>query len=185
MHYSSVINLPDKRDDIHYDITYVKWCDRAEQDAPREIIAFHTIGEVEIILPPKLPRGYEMQWHSSWDTLIRTIYNKYEAKNYSFDYLDSVIADEYILYNLGIKLDYELINYALHPEYMKYVCEIENSWELLKSSLDKLYKKLANRPPTKGKPNRGKAPDLENFLENMLLEAQTFSKLPTTNVSDV
>lgn len=65
-------------------ITFMKWSKKVK---PTKVV-LETLGEIDIILPPKLPHGYKMVWHNSWDNLIAKLYDS--SKGYTFEELDAI-----------------------------------------------------------------------------------------------
>lgn len=156
---------------LTYETTEVKW-DRVLVLTQTQKVTLRTLGEVELIIPPKLPNGYRMQPHPSWDELATLLHDP--NKQYPHEYLFKLEKDLRDLYSL---LNYEVqrgdLEDYLGPNYEGYanwLTEVSDEWYSLSRELDKLFCEATGFPIDKGElglPER-MPPSLEDTLHLML-----------------
>lgn len=167
--YNQAIKRADKIGDA-YLYTYVKWCKKLE--VPKKV-ALKSVGEIDLILPPKLPRGYMMEPHPSWYEVGDLLMDAAKTQGYDFEFIDRVRQDILALHKL---LDYDIdpCGELLDPipkAYWDWDWSFDESWnhlEYLKKALEKEVLKqlgLRGKCSTCEHINREIAPKLETYIE--------------------
>lgn len=139
-------------------------------------VELETLGNIDILLPPKLPFGYQMQWNPSWDNLFSSLYDPIN-NDYTYEQLDTIQRDALKLEKLGIETFDGVIDYESHPGYTEWCCEFEDSWGELRQQLKELYEEVT--PEAKHHTNhyyeqiRVKAPSLKQVLQTMLTKLES------------
>lgn len=170
----SVAKKREPRIDKSFICTSVSW-----KGAPiiTELIEFTTIGAVEVILPPPLPRGCVIDRHDQWIELVYRIYDKNRVLSMAFDELDNVERDIKRLEKVTGKIfgDWYHI-YDDRPDYCKYTWDLDESWEILGESIRNPFSRLFEKanphldPHSRqedGIGNRVMPPSLREALANM------------------
>jgi hypothetical protein len=154
-------------------IYYIDWVTWEDAPEDRRLINFKTIEPTEVVIPPTLPKGYQMNWHYSWEEIFDRIYNKERDKAASFDRLDLIVAD----YELMIKAignpDMDNPIWSDREDYRNYLCEFDNSWEDLKLNLSNSIQELFQEAcPHFENNNRKMSPSLKEALLQMFPEIE-------------
>jgi len=178
--YSTARKRQDKAG-LSYWITKVKWDSKTPKK--RVEVELETIGKVSILVPPPLPKGYQMEWVDEWVDLLNKIYSP-QTNSYTFDYLDAVGRDAERLENeYGIDLGY--IPYSescyasdlppnIHADYWEWKADLEDAWGELERHIDTLAESVI-----KGKDQSIMPPSLISVLQEMLAKAE--SEISTTS----
>lgn len=151
--------------------TTVSW-----DDAPIDTVEveFKTIGKVDIVKRPWLPRGYSLPDHPSWHEIFFKIYNKDACKNLSFEEMDDIVRDVFLLEEIAGMTIYWNWIYDDFPEYSRWCGSFDDRWAHLSNCIDSLYEQVL--PPHKephsinedGIGNRVDPPGLREMLVKML-----------------
>ena len=150
---------------------FLRW----SKDIAPTTVELETLGKVDVLLPPKLPFGYQMQWHPSWDKLFASLYDPIN-NDYTYEQLDVIERDALRLEKLGIETFDGVIDYDSHPGYSTWCCEFDDSWGELWQRVKELYELVT--PEAKHKANhyyeqiRDKAPSIKVVLQAMLIKAE-------------
>ena len=150
-------------------LTEVKW--ERELEVPRPL-KLRTLGEVLIIQPPQLPKGYKMERHPSWDALALELYDPHEE--YSNEYLFKLEKDLRDLKDLlGQDVQPGDLEDYLGPRYESYANWLERvsvKWYDLQKDIQELFCKATGFPTSGWEIELPEAapPDLKSTLELML-----------------
>jgi hypothetical protein len=146
-------------------ITMVRWSSNAQLSK----IKLKTLGEVNIALPPKLPSGYRMEFRSDWNDLIDRLYDS--NREYTFEELDDIGSDLATLHQLGIRVDWDVIDYQRHPGYFDWIIQFTDSWHALKKEINSLLKKTFPEL-LENDDARVLAPSMKEALQKMLVQME-------------
>lgn len=141
--------------------TPVLWNKKLEKEATQKV-KFHSLDEeVNVIVPKiiddKLPEGYRMERHPSWEELRKRIYNPYKNK-YTFEQLETFIKDSEVFQSLGIDIyipngdsayyldddDVEESHPEIHEEFWDYYFRYSDQWEEWEDYVREFFKESIN-----------------------------------------
>jgi hypothetical protein len=152
-----------------YEETLVKWT--AQLEAP-QVIKLKTIGEVKIVVPPKLPAGYKMVRHHTWEYILPKLIKGGET--YPPEYIHHFEQDVRYLGTLGIHLRIgnleELIGTENYNRYGDWIEGHSEAWYELRDNTFELFYKASGFPKGGGEmdlPSRP-APCIKEVLIKMM-----------------
>jgi hypothetical protein len=163
--YNKAIEQPDKQGNF-IAITPVCWDKAAEQQL--KLVEFQMIASREIPIPENLPKGYQMNEHSSWLQIESELTDPLKIQEASFDEIDR-LRDDWGVYQkaVGVTIESEIDR----DDYWENLEAIEATWEPLDRVISdltrKIDKKLISTYPLSQR-SSSKAPSLENYLANSL-----------------
>lgn len=153
----------------------VKW--DKEIEVPKTI-TLRTLGEIHLIVPPELPKGYQMERHPSWDNLAKSLYNP--DRIYTNEYLFKLEIDLRDLRNLlgqdvqpGDLEDYLGSRYESYANWLE---GIADRWYDLREDIQKLFCSVTGFPTSGGQMELPVAnpPSLKETLQQMLDEVDRY-----------
>ena len=128
-----------------YDDTPVKWDPSIEA---AQVIKLKTVGDIKVIIPPKLPAGYVMEWHPSWDGILPRLYEK--DKTYPPLYIHHLNLDLRYLSKLRIHFNLEDFDVFIGPDnyqgYAEWAEAHSDAWYDLKERVFGLFYKATGFP---------------------------------------